>query len=250
MSTNKRNKPALVMALAVILTLGLLIISLGGLRASSAKEQQSTHQDQSKLPQLPVVNYETSGNENQMSENIRQLRSSRYDNRGWVREDPNVSIVASGGHWGKGLPALPIVESDVVLVGQVTDAQAHLSQDKTGIYSEFAVRVEALYKGKESDALSPGKAITIAREGGAVRFPSGHIQRFIIADQGMPLIGQRYVLFLKQDEEGQSFNIITGYELHKGRVRPLDNLHTFALYAGVDESHFLNELRNAINRAL
>jgi hypothetical protein len=153
-------------------------------------------------------------------------------------------------------PALPIAQSDAVVVGEVTDAKALLSEDKTSIYSEFAVIISDVLKNNCSAELSEGYSIDVARYGGAVRFPSGKIvQR---GDEGRPFprLKRRYLFFLKYNNEGQDFSILTAYELRAGRVFPLDGLdrdgRAFEAYAAYqrykdsDEATFLNQVRAAI----
>lgn len=37
--------------------------------------------------------------------------------------------------------SLPAIESDAVVIGEVTDAHAYLSNDRTSVYSEFELRI-------------------------------------------------------------------------------------------------------------
>jgi hypothetical protein len=125
----------------------------------------------------------------------------------------------------------------------VTQARAYLSNDKTGIYSEFTVHVEEVLKNNGRGQVLTGDSVAVEREGGAVQFQSGRIEEYRIFNQGMPQSSERYVLFLRYNEEGQDFSIITGYRLIKGRVFPLDDVGPFASHKDVDETVFLREVR-------
>jgi hypothetical protein len=125
----------------------------------------------------------------------------------------------------------------------VVDAQAHLSNDKTGIYSEFTVQIREVLKG--SPVLKPVDLITVQREGGAVRFPSGRVQEYRIANQGFPSAGRSYVLFLNHNDTSEDYSVLTAYELHKGRVLPLDNAEQFRVYKDADASSFLSAVRES-----
>jgi hypothetical protein len=67
------------------------------------------------------------------------------------------------------------------------------------------------------------------------------------------------LFFLKYNEEGQDFSILTAYELRAGRVFPLDGLDrngkvfeayaAYQKYKDVDEATFLAEVREAIGSA-
>jgi hypothetical protein len=148
-----------------------------------------------------------------------------------------------------------------VIIGEVADAQAYLTEDKTGIYSEFVVRVEEVLKNSATPPLVPDSSISAMRGGGAVRFPSGKVIRKGQPYKPLPRVGRRYVFFLKYNNDGgQDFKIITAYELRESRVFPLDGeplqgivLEPYAAYQkyrDADQATFLNEVREAINQAL
>ena len=152
--------------------------------------------------------------------------------------------------------ALPTYDSDAVIVGTITSAAAYLSEDKTNVYSEFALQVSQVLKSPPS-GLDPEVALLILRPGGGVRFPSGNVKYFLVSGRGLPHVNKRYLLFLKYDSLDQSFYIVTGYELSGGKVRPLDSVppggsaaHPFASYdkyKGVDESQLLADVADAIS---
>jgi len=140
------------------------------------------------------------------------------------------------------VPAIPVAQSDVILVGQIMGANAFLSNDKGYIYSEFALGVETVLK---NDAIAPINSdgqIIAEREGGAVRFPSGRIQQYRIYGQKMPQTGRKYILFLKRNETDPDFSILTGYELKNNQVFPLDTIELYASYSGYSAGDFLLEI--------
>jgi hypothetical protein len=152
-------------------------------------------------------------------------------------------------------PALPTYNSDAVVIGNIESSSAFLSEDKTGVYSEFALQISQVLKNPPGD-LDPGALTTVLRPGGGVRFPSGNVKYFLIGGRGMPHVGGRYLLFLKYDNLAEAFYIVTGYELVNGKVFPLDSIpsygtedHPFAVYQkykDVEESKFLTEVSDAI----
>jgi hypothetical protein len=180
---------------------------------------------------------------------LRTLRNSRYDNKVWVQNDEQSTNVLSTGHWWQGLSALPVAQSDVIVLGEIIRSQAHLSNDKSGVYSEFTIRIDDLLKPSKVDVFSSGDTIVGERAGGAVRFSSGRITQYILLGQGFPLIGRRYILFLKMNEVGQDFHILTGYQLRRGKVQPLDQKDIFAHYEGQDQTSLLDDIRNALAKA-
>jgi hypothetical protein len=157
------------------------------------------------------------------------------------------------------VPAFPTESSDAVVIGETVDAQAYLSNDKSGVYTEFTVRVDEILKNDSTVPLAVGETVAAQREGGRVRFPSGRIQQYITHYQHMPRAGRRYVFFLKRNDDGQAYYIRTGYELRAGRVMPLDGVNMnkgaseipqFAAYKDADEATFLRAVRAAVAKSL
>ena len=87
------------------------------------------------------------------------------------------------------------------------------------------------------------------RAGGGVKFSSGRITRYTLLGQGFPRPGRRYVLFLKINEAEQDFHILTGYQLLRGKVQPLDQKDIFVRYEGYNQTSLLDEIRNALAEA-
>jgi len=212
------------------------------------------------IDHIPLVDYETSKanagkGPDEQTRGRRQAVGQRYDKQLFVKRNANTGgrPVITLSSWSETLPALPVVLSDAVLLGEVTNAEAHLSNDFSGVYSEFTVRVEEVFKNNQTTAVVPGALITTERQGGRVKVRSGQVIRYGIAGQDMPRVGQRYLLFLKANE--QQFTIVTGYQLASGSVVPLDGEnapgHRVMKWAGdsfrgTDANQFLDEVRKAI----
>jgi hypothetical protein len=171
-----------------------------------------------------------------------------------------VSLGAPSSHWPVE-PAFPVTHSDVVAIGEVTEARAQISNDKTNVFCVFTVLVKDVYKNTASASLTPDCVITVERYGGRVRLPSGKIIVRGFLHQSMPLAGRRYVFFLKSNEDAHAYSIITGYELRHGRVTPLDGnrlvpgggfpqLIEYDRYEGANEATFLKEIKDAIARSV
>ena len=199
--------------------------------------------------QFPIADYETQDTLSPEARAVRQLRSSKFDKSSQAI-DPKVEaeVTTDLSHWGAELSALPVDKSSGVIVGEVTDTKAYLSNDKTGVYSEFTLQVDKVLK-DDSKQLSVGCSILIARSGGRVRFSTGRIGQFYTAGQGMPRVGQQYVLFLSGSQEQKYFYLLTGYELREGHVLLLDNpgsRHPITAYKGKDELSLLKDIQAAI----
>lgn len=202
--------------------------------------------------QFPLVDYTMP----ESSDPKEHAKAKKYD-KSPIEIDESSDNITSSQHWANGLSALPVDRSDAVVLGEVIDAQAHLSNDKTGVYSEFTIRVDKVFKNDKIVSLISGSSVIAERSGGRVRFPSGHITLSNINGQGMPRVGQHYALFLTHafplmKDQTEEFYLLTGYELKAGRILPLDNpgsgTHPISkVYKDASDSIFLNDLRSAIS---
>ena len=141
-------------------------------------------------------------------------------------------------------PALPVAKSDVIVVGEVLTADAHRSENKLTVFSNFEVKVEEVLKGNN---LTAGKVINIQRLGGFVNYTNGRKVLFRLVGNGMPAVGARYAFFLNVLDE--DYRILTGYEFGTDGVNPLDSSRQFETYRRESETSFLTALRNAVAQA-
>lgn len=196
-----------------------------------------------------------------------QARARRGDMPLQAGEDPSPYSLDKRRESGFGSPptdqskeiALPVSQSDAVVIGYLGDARAFLTHDKTTIFSQFTVRLEDVLKDNPLGSLRVGDFITILRGGGGVRLPSGKIIREGMHGKPLPKENRRYLLFLKyNNDEGKDYSILTAYELNAGKVSPLDGINlvgtveteyaAYRKYDGADEDAFVREVRNLINR--
>ena len=142
-------------------------------------------------------------------------------------------------------PGLPINESDLVVIGEITDANAFLSNNKRNVYSEFSFRISEVLK-KDDKGVSKGDSISVDREGGYVQYDNGKKRLYLIGGLGMPRVGRRYVLFLKNPEKTPNYGIVSGYELSADGTKNLNGSEVARVYAGMAEASFMKTLRGTI----
>lgn len=192
--------------------------------------------------QLPIVDL-NAPKPTQAAERARRQAKDRRHNLGKPPISEGMTLMSRNYHWPADFPALPVEQSTTIVVGQVSEAKAHLSDDKSGVYSEVVLKVDEVLK----DEAGITSTVVAEREGGRVRFPSGSIYRYFVDGMGIPKVGHCYLLFLTQLEDGD-FSIVTGYELRGGHVVPLDEsgVVQFEKYKNFDEHKFLTEVRELI----
>lgn len=213
-----------------------------------AATQTTTGQSLSRQGALeaPLVRFSHANTKDTVDRSLRSLRNSRYDKSASKPIDQLPPEATSSGlvsEWDAHLPALPTAQSDAIVLGQVLDAGAFLSNDKTGAYSEFTVKAGEIFKNNGS---LKGGRLTIERQGAKVELPSGRIFDVEVIGQRMPQVGRRYVLFLTYNKQTKDYFILTGYEISEGKVSPLDTIQKFAAYEGVDAKSFFTDLRSAM----
>lgn len=236
-----------------VIVAGIIAFTMAGQGQKSPPLKEKIHRER----QLPIVDFseKRSTDANELSK--RKAKANRYDRSSSqvIEEAYNIDGRVFGSDWSRDLSALPFPQSDVVLIGGVMDAKAHLSNDKTGIYSEFAVQVEQVFKNSTSDELKVGNTVVLERFGGVVRFSSGVLLKYETQGQGMPAVGQRCLFFLQRLDE-TNYRLITGYHLDGQVVSPLDGavveegngVYPFDTYQGFDVSTFLRIVKTEASR--
>ena len=139
-------------------------------------------------------------------------------------------------------PGLPVEQSPVIVIGDVLQSEAHLSEDRLGVYSEFTIRLVEVIK---ADSSLPGSEMIVERLGGYVRYPDGRKLLYRVGTGGMPRVGARYLFFLKPTPE-LDYSILTAYEFGDKGVVALDPSAQFEKYDG----HAPDALRRLVAEAV
>jgi len=196
--------------------------------------------------QFPTVDLESPEPTDPDKRIKRQSKGKRYDGvhlvSGQSSQTVNESVLDN--HWQERVAALPVAESNIIVVGEALSSDAYLSNDKSGVYTEFNVRVSETIK-SDDPTLVPGSVICVDRPGGFVRYPDGHKILYRIFGLNMLRPNSRYLLFLKNDDQGLNYRVLTGYEITTNTVSPLDVGRQFDTYKGMDKTSFLRVVHEA-----
>lgn len=249
------------------LILVLVLVPLVSVAAAAVVFQKSkttsASADQQPLAEAvtPLVDFNTPEPSDPEERALRRKRGRRHDYHGDPADVRRFVLGEQSAPVALDLPIsggpvenpIPVQQSDAIVIGKVVDAHAYLSNDRTNVYSEFSVLVEDVLKNNRGASLYTGAHIATERRGGSVRLPSGRTLVRGALGRTMPRAGGRYALFLKRDEEGDTYSIVTGYELRGGKVLPLDGasskhpqLAPFGAYVNADELTLLNKVREAV----
>ena len=235
----------LVFTLAVFIVIGI------GAQQGHQGQRSQKYEDSMKASRealdkkLPIVDYDEPKPVQSEARERRLAKDRRHNIGGRPPIEEGMTETSTVYHWPEDFPALPVEQSTTIVLGKVSQAKAHISADKTGVYSEVIVEVEKVLKDKAGIA----STLVAEREGGRVKFPSGSMFRYFVDGLGIPEVGSRYVLFLKRLEDGD-FSIITGYELRDGRVHPLDHSSVvpFGQYKDLDENQFVTDILDLLKK--
>jgi hypothetical protein len=142
-------------------------------------------------------------------------------------------------------PAIPVKESDAVIVATVDAVQPYLSNDHTHLYTEFSLTVEEQIKDAPGRT-QVGQSIPIVIRGGRMRLADGRVieekpafTNFAIA------VGSRYLLFLCYNSTGQYFTVAKSWELKNGGIIPtahedqMDEREGKSVYASMNEGKLI-----------
>jgi hypothetical protein len=234
----------------VVVTVMVLSVTVFKAGKGSTNVQQnvrvtSRENYQDRVDRYPVVEAEEREPNDPVKKAKLKKQRQRYDKDApFTHPGPNDEELSFRPEWQFNFPALPVVKSEVIVIGQVLNAEAHRSTNKMNVFSNFEVRIDEVLKGH----LNIGNVINIQRVGGFVKYPSGRKVLFRLSGNGMPGAGSRYVFFLNVADE--DYTILTAYELADEGVVPLDNSNQFQIYKGVSEVSFITTVRNAISQAV
>lgn len=179
----------------------------------------------------------------------RVLANKRYDNQGWVFEAVHPVTGGVGRVTEEPPPPLfPIDDSTLIVVGEVIKANAFLSNDKRGVYTEFTIRVDDVLKNSDSGKTGL-KKVMADRAGGVVVYPGPQRVLYQDSDIGLPRLGSKYLFFLKKDDESPNYGIITSYDLDGSRPRQVENIPSFEEFKDLDKTVFIEKVRNKITRS-
>lgn len=252
----KNNK--IIWGIVVLAVLVTIVFSLGNIVTINSQTQTTQQQSKSANKEIneamPIVDF---ADANLNIDQSRINKNAKYDNSGFVVSEPPPDAGEAIRFPGENsvLSDMPVETSDLIIEGQVNDSKAFLSNDKTGVYSEFTVAVSIVLKNNEANSIKEGETITAERFGGRFRYPSDKIMPYKMSGQGLPSANAKYLFFLAKTVEN-NYRILTAYELKNGKVSALDGARNyprggkevFDSHNEKDYESFVNEIKKKIEK--
>jgi hypothetical protein len=222
----KKNRIFIITVISAALCIGSLVALAG--RSQDNKQNPRKVDDSSLAKQIddeatPIVDLQNPETSDRVDKNNRRIKNARHDNSGpdKSRPLPSAGDVVGYPEWRAGYSDLPVASSDLIVEAVVSESHAFLSNDKTGIYSEFTLLVSKSAKLTTGLGVNVNDRIVGERFGGKIKYPSGQITRWRIGRQGIPIVAKRYIFFLAKVDQ-DTYKILTAYEVQGDTVSPLD----------------------------
>lgn len=169
----KTNLLTYLLGVFVLGALGVTVVRYNQTPGRSLQDNQPNKTQQKKV-RFPVALYDEPDSNDPEKNRLKKEKQKRHNNFKFVTAKPpdwQTERVFTG-EGAMHFPALPVAESSYIVLGRVTKAEAHLSENKKNVYSEFAVSVERVFKTANSSIIE-GSEIAVDRVGGYVRYPNG-----------------------------------------------------------------------------
>jgi hypothetical protein len=244
----KIHKLTLVLIVLVLGTLGFTYTTQTQTSGGKANDTQALKKLQEKNETFPIADYDEAELTDPQKNQIRKEKKLRHNNFRMVARNPpewqaELLVINEG---NLNFPAIPVIESTLILRGSVRAAEAHVSENKKNVYSEFRVSITKVFK-TASSSIVEGSEITVDRVGGFVRYPNGRTVLYRFSNQNMPAIGGDYLFFLTSPNN-QDLKILTAYQLGPSGVIPLDDSDQFERFRGVSEEGFIQNLKESLTK--
>lgn len=213
---------------------------------------QANSQDKAKIERhqkvqgyFPIVDYNESDVPTTEENRAQKEKQRRFNNLGnWVVARTQPYLAESVSSITADFPALPVAESNNILIGVVGERTAYLSENKRNVFTEITVAIETVFKTNNPD-LQPGSVVAVHRMGGSVKYPNGQTVIYRRGVSYMPKTGGRYLFFLHSLNH-YDYGILTAYALTEDGVIPLDLDSQFLTLDGIAETDILQRVRARI----
>ena len=91
---------------------------------------------------------------------------------------------------------LPARSAGAVVEATPVGADVRVDSAHSLVYSRFSLQISQVLKGKAKRDIRESPTITGVEYGGSIRFPSGHVETFILANHGFLELDKKYLIFM------------------------------------------------------
>jgi hypothetical protein len=138
----RTHKNSIGLFILSVVAIGSLWVSVWAIASSPQQDAKPTRANITRqaTDHVPIVDYENSvsmsTDSNAQARALRSAKGKRYATRvkGFIADRDSGDRPILAFRYLAPLPALPVGRSAVIALGEIVDAQAYLSDDKTGVY--------------------------------------------------------------------------------------------------------------------
>jgi hypothetical protein len=142
---------------------------------------------------------------------------------------------------------LPVQICDAVVIGSPIATDVRISEDRTYVYSRFSLQVSEVLKRSKKADIQPGSEIAAVQIGGRIRFPSGHMETFILTRHGFLDLGQKYFIFVWRPRTSiDTYVASEAYLIQDGLIFSISAVADASAYEGMPLKDFEVKVRTAI----
>src|SRR5690242_277133 len=153
---------------AVFLCLGLITFGIAFEVRSFQTPNAPRQSPNPKLDGFPVVDFDVPEPADPMLEAAKEAKDRRYSKKYLPKISENTSTLFTVNDWDVGLRAIPVDRSSAIVIGTITKAKAHITRNKTAIYSDFVLSPDVIAKNDSENPIEVGHSISFERSGGRV----------------------------------------------------------------------------------
>jgi hypothetical protein len=160
-------------AAVFLLCLGLITFGVAFEVRSFQTPNSPRQSPNPKFDAFPVVDFDVPEPTDLALKSAKEAKDRKYTRKYLPKISENTRTLFTVNDWDVGLRAIPIDKSSAIVIGTITKAEAHITRDKTAIYSEFVLSPDVIVKNDSENPIEVDRSISFERSGG--RMPSGKI---------------------------------------------------------------------------
>ncbi len=142
---------------------------------------------------------------------------------------------------------LPARSADAVIVAKPVGTEVRIDPSRSLVYSRFSLQISRVLKGKAKRDIREGATITGVEYGGSIRFPSGHVETFILANRGFLELDKHYLIFMwKTNRSVNTYFVGEAYLISDNLVFSINTVPDESAYNGMPLEKFETKVRAAI----
>jgi len=164
---------------------------------------------------------------------------------------PGATSIATTFHDGIHEYDFPARACDAVILAKATGIEERLAHSRSFVYSRSTLEILRVLKGKSRNGIRSGVAISAVQFGGSVRFPSGHVETFILAGNRFLELGKQYIILMwKKHPSTDTYIVAEAYLISDNLVFPINTIPDQSTYDGMALDKFEAKVKAQLPRTL